>query len=182
MFPANRKSTEGNRWDEKVGLRTGCGVRSQVIDVLEARIRSRPAMKKALRKTVDRLRLRRCRAQSAGCGEGPLLEKREKWRTPSCSGASISGRLRLWCRKVGVLRLRDCSLRSHLFRSGRQSIVFGCGGVEPRVRAVGRGHFSRSARSGAPPVAKGKHLRTIAFYAGMEGEEATHPPIDRLSS
>ena len=39
-------------------------------------------MKKALRKTVDRLRLRRCRAQSAGCGEGPLLEKREKWRTP----------------------------------------------------------------------------------------------------
>jgi hypothetical protein len=25
-----------NRWDEKAGLRTGCGVRSQVIDVLEA--------------------------------------------------------------------------------------------------------------------------------------------------
>ena len=24
------------RWDEKAGLRTGCGVRSQVIDVLEA--------------------------------------------------------------------------------------------------------------------------------------------------
>ena len=23
------------RWDEKAGLRTGCGVRSQVIDVLE---------------------------------------------------------------------------------------------------------------------------------------------------
>jgi hypothetical protein len=23
-----------NRWDEKAGLRTGCGVRSQVIDVL----------------------------------------------------------------------------------------------------------------------------------------------------
>ena len=27
-----------NRWDEKAGLRTGCGVRSQVIDVLEAQI------------------------------------------------------------------------------------------------------------------------------------------------
>ena len=24
------------RWDEKAGLRTGCGVRSQVIDVLKA--------------------------------------------------------------------------------------------------------------------------------------------------
>jgi hypothetical protein len=24
------------RWDEKAGLRTGCGVRSQVIDALEA--------------------------------------------------------------------------------------------------------------------------------------------------
>jgi hypothetical protein len=27
------------RWDEKAGLRTGCGVRSQVIDVLEAQIK-----------------------------------------------------------------------------------------------------------------------------------------------
>jgi len=26
--------TVENRWDEKAGLRTGCGVRSQVIDVL----------------------------------------------------------------------------------------------------------------------------------------------------
>ena len=26
------------RWDEKAGLRTGCGVRSQVIDVLKAQI------------------------------------------------------------------------------------------------------------------------------------------------
>src|ERR1700675_4520124 len=34
-----------NRWDEKAGLRTGCGVRSQVIDVLEAQIKRRPAMK-----------------------------------------------------------------------------------------------------------------------------------------
>jgi hypothetical protein len=25
-----------NRWDEKAGLQAGCGVRSQVIDVLEA--------------------------------------------------------------------------------------------------------------------------------------------------
>src|ERR1051325_11082033 len=37
---------EDNRWDEKAGLRTGCGVRSQVIDVLEAQIKRRPAMKK----------------------------------------------------------------------------------------------------------------------------------------
>jgi hypothetical protein len=35
-----------NRWDEKAGLRTGCGVRSQVIDVLEAQIKRRPATKK----------------------------------------------------------------------------------------------------------------------------------------
>jgi transposase len=34
------------RWDEKAGLRTGCGVRSQVIDVLKAQIKRRPAMKK----------------------------------------------------------------------------------------------------------------------------------------
>src|SRR5579862_2646536 len=33
-------------WDEKAGLRTGCGVRSQVIDVLKAQIKRRPAMKK----------------------------------------------------------------------------------------------------------------------------------------
>ena len=35
-----------NRWDEKAGLRAGCGVRSQVIDVLNAQIKRRPAMKK----------------------------------------------------------------------------------------------------------------------------------------
>src|SRR6185437_7613745 len=35
-----------NRLDEKAGLPTGCGVRSQVIDVLEAQIKRRPAMKK----------------------------------------------------------------------------------------------------------------------------------------
>src|SRR3954470_20657911 len=40
------RSTVANRWDEKAGLRTGCGVRSQVIDVLEAQIKRRPAMKK----------------------------------------------------------------------------------------------------------------------------------------
>ena len=34
------------RWDEKAGLRTGCGVRSQVIDVLEAQIKRRSAMKR----------------------------------------------------------------------------------------------------------------------------------------
>ena len=39
-------TTVVNRWDEKAGLRTGCGVRSQVIDVLEAQIKRRPAMKK----------------------------------------------------------------------------------------------------------------------------------------
>jgi hypothetical protein len=27
--------TDVNRWDEKAGVRTGCSVRSQVIDVLE---------------------------------------------------------------------------------------------------------------------------------------------------
>jgi len=31
---------------EKAGLRTGCGVRSQVIDVLKAQRKRRPAMKK----------------------------------------------------------------------------------------------------------------------------------------
>jgi hypothetical protein len=31
-------TTVENRWDEKAGLRTGCGVRSEVIDVLEAQI------------------------------------------------------------------------------------------------------------------------------------------------
>src|SRR6201982_380060 len=41
-----RDITVENRWDEKAGLRTGCGVRSQVIDVLEAQIKKRPAMKK----------------------------------------------------------------------------------------------------------------------------------------
>ena len=35
-----------NRWNEKAGLRTGCGVRSQVIDVLKAQIKKRPAIKK----------------------------------------------------------------------------------------------------------------------------------------
>src|SRR5512141_1659085 len=40
------ESTVVIRWDEKAGLRTGCGVRSQVIDVLEAQIKRRPAMKK----------------------------------------------------------------------------------------------------------------------------------------
>ena len=38
--------TDITRWDEKAGLRAGCGVRSQVIDVLEAQIKRRPAMKK----------------------------------------------------------------------------------------------------------------------------------------
>src|SRR3954463_6213130 len=41
-----RESVGEIRWDEKAGLRTGCGVRSQVIDVLEAQIKRRPAMKK----------------------------------------------------------------------------------------------------------------------------------------
>src|SRR3954447_1860864 len=39
-------TTVVNRWDEKAGLPAGCGVRSQVIDVLEAQIKRRPAMKK----------------------------------------------------------------------------------------------------------------------------------------
>jgi hypothetical protein len=39
-------STVENRWDERAGLQAGCGVRSQVIDVLEAQIKRRPAMEK----------------------------------------------------------------------------------------------------------------------------------------
>src|ERR1700690_1958012 len=39
-------SVDEIRWDEKARLRTGCGVRSQVIDVLKAQIKRRPAMKK----------------------------------------------------------------------------------------------------------------------------------------
>jgi hypothetical protein len=42
----NRTSPVENRWDEKAGLRTGCSVRSQVIDVLKAQIKRRPAIKK----------------------------------------------------------------------------------------------------------------------------------------
>ncbi len=34
--PCVRKIVMVNRWDEKAGLRTGCGVRPQVIDVPEA--------------------------------------------------------------------------------------------------------------------------------------------------
>jgi len=33
------KSVYVIRWDEKAGLQTGCGVRSQVIDVLKAQIK-----------------------------------------------------------------------------------------------------------------------------------------------
>jgi hypothetical protein len=45
-----------NRWDEKAGLRAGCGVRSQVIDVLEAQIKRRPAMKKVSTTTAKQSR------------------------------------------------------------------------------------------------------------------------------
>jgi hypothetical protein len=44
------------RWDEKAGLRTGCGVRSQVIDVLEAQIKRRPEMKKVSTATAKQSR------------------------------------------------------------------------------------------------------------------------------
>jgi len=44
------------RWDEKAGLRTGCGVRSQVIDVLKAQIKRRPAMKKVSTEGQNRSR------------------------------------------------------------------------------------------------------------------------------
>jgi len=36
LIVAGSESTDETRWDEKAGLRTGCGVRSQVIDVLKA--------------------------------------------------------------------------------------------------------------------------------------------------
>src|SRR6202162_1293228 len=42
---AQKLSTDANRWDEKAGLRRDA-VRSQVIDVLKAQIKRRPAMKK----------------------------------------------------------------------------------------------------------------------------------------
>src|SRR5689334_23820181 len=48
-FPHSRQQRSPRgviRWDEKAGLRTGCGVRSQVIEVLKAQIKRRPAMKK----------------------------------------------------------------------------------------------------------------------------------------
>src|SRR5882757_7794678 len=51
-----QQSTVVNRWDEKAGLRTGCGVRSQVIDVLKAQIKRRPAMKKVSIVAVKRSR------------------------------------------------------------------------------------------------------------------------------
>ena len=44
------------RWDEKAGLQTGCGVRSQVIDVLKAQIKRRPAMKKVSTATTRQSR------------------------------------------------------------------------------------------------------------------------------
>src|SRR5215470_19909665 len=47
ILPASVYLIDETRWDEKAGLRTGCGVRSQVIDVLEGtRDKRRPAMKK----------------------------------------------------------------------------------------------------------------------------------------
>src|ERR1700757_3903691 len=45
-FVRPSSSTDANRWNEKAGLRAGCGVRCQVIDVLKAQIKRRPAMKK----------------------------------------------------------------------------------------------------------------------------------------
>src|SRR4029077_13012002 len=55
-----------NRWDEKAGLRTGCGVRSQVIDVLKAQIKRRPAMKKV--STVAAKRSKRISQQNLTVG------------------------------------------------------------------------------------------------------------------
>ena len=49
--------TVENRWNEKAGLRTGCGVRSQVIDVLKAQIRRRPAMKKVSTTAMQQSRI-----------------------------------------------------------------------------------------------------------------------------
>jgi transposase len=54
------------RWDEKAGLRTGCGVRSQVIDVLKAQIKRRPAMKKV--STVAAKRSKRISQQNLTVG------------------------------------------------------------------------------------------------------------------
>ncbi|MGB8832822.1 MAG: PilZ domain-containing protein, partial [Candidatus Sulfotelmatobacter sp.] len=53
---AQESSTVAIRWDEKAGLRTGCSVRFQVIDVLKAQIKRRPAMKKVSIATMKQSR------------------------------------------------------------------------------------------------------------------------------
>src|SRR5579872_3987976 len=60
---------------EKAGLRTGCGVRSQVIDVLKAQIKRRPAMKKV--STVAAKPSRKISQQQLTIG--PDLGDRNSW-------------------------------------------------------------------------------------------------------
>ena len=44
-----------NRWDEKAGLRAGCGVRSQVIDVLEAQEIKETGNEEAYKYAIEKL-------------------------------------------------------------------------------------------------------------------------------
>jgi hypothetical protein len=62
-------STGVNRWDEKAGLRRDA-IRSQVIDVLEAQIKRRPAMKKV--STVTAAQSRNISQQKLQRSAGPL--------------------------------------------------------------------------------------------------------------
>jgi hypothetical protein len=80
-------AVDENRCDEKTGFRTGCAVRSQVIDVLEAQIKRRSAMKKGRtvaakpsKKNLFPLRRSECdcrgrRKESAEPGIGVLLKR-----------------------------------------------------------------------------------------------------------
>jgi hypothetical protein len=69
--------TDVIRWDENAGLRAGCGVRSQVIDVLEAQIKRRPAMNKVSSPW------RNCLCFVTGdkaCGNGKMIQGADQQR------------------------------------------------------------------------------------------------------
>ena len=88
------------RWDEKAGLRTGCGVRPQVIDVLEAQIKRRPAMKKV--STAATMQSRNISRQKLTIGLD--LGDRNCWycvvdEAGRYKGNSESGRMRKRCAK-----------------------------------------------------------------------------------
>jgi hypothetical protein len=66
-------------WNEKAGLRPGCGVRSQVIDVLKAQIKRGPAMKKvSTAATVGSRNISQQGDSGNSAGEKPLSQKANK--------------------------------------------------------------------------------------------------------